>query len=955
MEDEKHQRYIKKIRQIDETLCPAVKSLIALANREKPTDDLLWDRFKDPVDRMPVFFPPWVSEYKRPQPGFYLLTRARCCSTLLRIERIRRRFPMLKKEALEKTPEVLIENTFVPAKKNGLDDYARRLQSQTFGLLNPLTASQVLSVLMDAGESRAHSGIGFLAFFAMTWPLYRLFPVSVARGAYLGPGNPTAYVTAKCLLPIEKLRRVCRWRAGLFSRIGGALKEIDELSKKKPDPYTSWEFTATLDKLSNLLFETSELAIDPKALKQCSKDINALAGEHGPKIDAQACLNKVTEFLVSALKAVSANIEGVANEAQPLVHAVKEQIVDKLELGELWNGELAVNLRLELGHEWSGQGVYWNDLYAAAQKAHNTCERALQILKGSFESCKATLVDNSVQSVSSALICLAKANEELADLFSREFRDHARWCRTVVDREIAHISAKNYTDFDPAELVSGIAVAVRWGEMTSSLEVRDAVEKALKGARKDGSWKPGQPFYTKERGLTAVPVTSDIVWTLATAVAKYPEITAADSIFEQYVDWLRRTQTEVKALLPPIASDPKPKPVDVIGWPSERAREPRSVDLWATALAINALLEIRGLFEYRLWQLCEERFTVSRPQKRFGEMDPVDLGAKHESRIQRRLVEFSRRARGDAYKDADYAFVLHGPPGSSKTSLAEALATEMRTASTSESRLIRITPADFTRLGEERLDYEARVIFELLQSVRGVTVLFDEIDDLIRRRRPGKEPTFIKLVVPAMLNRLQDLRDACPRQELCILVATNYIEQIELALLRKGRIDQSIPVVYPDPDSRRAVVCRHIDQDGSGTEVLAKYTDLIVNGTSGWPWKTLDELCRPVVDRARQGKFNASDPSTKGKIEILITEYKASLTDPNYEERISNLKLRSSQLRNELLHHWFAYAFGRSDYEAKLKMLYEEKLKTLDGDLVQEGMRVWDALGREGKKLKVGA
>src|SRR6185503_3152029 len=187
------------------------------------------------------------------------------------------------------------------------------------------------------------------------------------------------------------------------------------------------------------------------------------------------------------------------------------------------------------------------------------------------------------------------------------------------------------------------------------------------------------------------------------------------------------------------------------------------------ALSINALLEIRNLAEYRLWELCKKRFTVLSADMPLRDIDPVDLGATHPQRLHRKLEQMAYQARVKP-EDADYSIVLHGPPGSSKTKLAEALSAEMWKYSSkwgpNEPRLIRITPADFTRMGEDRLDSEARAIFDLLSGVRGVTILFDEIDDLLRQRNTGKDrPQFMDLVVPAMLNRLADLRAACPRQE----------------------------------------------------------------------------------------------------------------------------------------------------------------------------------------------
>jgi hypothetical protein len=231
------------------------------------------------------------------------------------------------------------------------------------------------------------------------------------------------------------------------------------------------------------------------------------------------------------------------------------------------------------------------------------------------------------------------------------------------------------------------------------------------------------------------------------------------------------------------------------------------IDLWTTAVTVNALMEIRDILERRALQLCEKRFSVARKLKTLEEVSPVDLGARHDQRLHRQLLEVVRKTRS-AEKSAKYSFVFHGPPGSSKTLLANALAQEMwqpRPALDHEILLIRITPADFTQQGGDRLDAEARFIFKLLSHTRRVTILFDEIDDLLRERLTPGEATFFKLVVPAMLNRLQDLRDVAEQQEICFILSTNFIDRIDPALIRRGRMDRAIPVPYPDAFSRYAI------------------------------------------------------------------------------------------------------------------------------------------------------
>lgn len=246
---------------------------------------------------------------------------------------------------------------------------------------------------------------------------------------------------------------------------------------------------------------------------------------------------------------------------------------------------------------------------------------------------------------------------------------------------------------------------------------------------------------------------------------------------------------------------------------------------------------------------------------------------------------------------AEYAFVLHGPPGSSKTAIAEALGREMWGGE--NTRFVRITPADFTRGGQEGLDREARFIFDLLSRVRRVTVFFDEIDDLLRLRSLGGEPSFIKLIVPAMLNRLQDLRDAAPRQEICFLLATNFIDNIEPALTRPGRIDAALPVPYPDAWSRESILERILEE----RTISGELRNEIVAGTAGWPWSTYKKLCDKLAAMP-----SITTEKADSEIRHLSTEFESS---DFYYFSVDRWKNASRPLMNEFIHESFSLSKDR--------------------------------------------
>src|SRR6185436_15758619 len=264
-------------------------------------------------------------------------------------------------------------------------------------------------------------------------------------------------------------------------------------------------------------------------------------------------------------------------------------------------------------------------------------------------------------------------------------------------------------------LVSAIAVAVKWNQMTTTLQISDAVSKALVGVRADGSWSAGQPFYSPNNAVGIWPVTSDVVLTLTDALAEHREVEVADAALFQYVDWLELTRSELNFPIKTASGNEHQKGNErAVGWASDRMRHRRKIHFPTTAFSVNALLKIRDLVEYRLWQLCEKRFTVIRSEDSSGlkKVTPVDLGAQHAHRLHRHLAWMAEAQRIGS-DNAEYSLVLHGPPGSSKTFIARALSVEMWKAtrqwgSKEGPRLIRITPADFTRMGEDRLDSEAR-------------------------------------------------------------------------------------------------------------------------------------------------------------------------------------------------------------------------------------------------------
>lgn len=811
--------WLERLRQVDRLLKPSVSTLVDIAE---------W-AMKRQGASMPLF----INDRSVTSEKFILLVHAVATSTIQRIYKGHRRFAWLDRrtatlrELNEEMPRRLEADK--SADRTSLE-FLRYAANDLFGALNPVTSSELFWAFIRAGEGFAHSGVGFLTFFGMLWSLSRRYPDETQAGAALEPSGPTTGTTAKCLIAIRGLLDALQTRGRLFRDAADLLPRIDGLAGKR-GPHATWQFTFELDLLAGKLFELSVYTINDKEFVAAGEDLLALTAflradseTSGPWIIARERLRRLLQDLELQQRKVFADAAAVVDELFP-------EIIACLKPGGPHEDLLPYCHKLAT----TGTDEYWADHARAADRARKVCADALRTLLEPFNQFDALPPSGSPPTdlLVEILAALSRSNLRVAEEVDESISDSVRWCRRAINEEIALGSARNWTEFDPVGLISGVAIAQKWDQI-SRPEAEDAIRHSLEGALSDGSWNRGQPIFLQERVLGVWPTTPDIVLMLVTAVNAEPEITVADEKIIAFVDWLERTMMQFLW---------REGGIHVAGWSSELDREPNIIDFWNTSVSINALFEIRQLIETRIWHLCQRRFTILPHGRMLRDVAPVDLGALHEKRLHRRLMKMARWSElEDKYDQEDYSIVLHGPPGSSKTAVVEGLGTEMWKGIRHAPRIIRITPADFIRQGEDRLDSEARMIFELIGHVRGVTILFDEIDDFLRQRIAGEELRFLKLIVPAMLNRLQDLRDTAPRQEICFVIATNFVDKIEPALLRPGRIDSVVPVTYPDAFSREAI----LEQNAGKLGLARRQIDEILEQTVAWPWSTFNRMTKEL-------------------------------------------------------------------------------------------------------------
>ncbi|MEM0115511.1 MAG: CDC48 family AAA ATPase [Fervidicoccaceae archaeon] len=182
--------------------------------------------------------------------------------------------------------------------------------------------------------------------------------------------------------------------------------------------------------------------------------------------------------------------------------------------------------------------------------------------------------------------------------------------------------------------------------------------------------------------------------------------------------------------------------------------------------------------------------------------------------------------------------LLFGPPGTGKTMLAKAAATE------SEANFIAVRGPEILSKWVGESEKAIREIFRRARQYSPVIVFFDELDALTPIRGVSSDAYVTERVVSQLLTELDGIESL---DNVIVLAATNRPDIVDPALIRPGRIEKLIYIPPPNKDERIEIFRIH-----TKNMPLAKDVDLIklAEITEGYTGADIEALVREAGLRA---------------------------------------------------------------------------------------------------------
>jgi transitional endoplasmic reticulum ATPase len=219
----------------------------------------------------------------------------------------------------------------------------------------------------------------------------------------------------------------------------------------------------------------------------------------------------------------------------------------------------------------------------------------------------------------------------------------------------------------------------------------------------------------------------------------------------------------------------------------------------------------------------------------------------------------------DVFKKANTnppkGMLLYGVPGTGKTLLAKAVATE------SGVNFISVKGPSLISKYVGESERAIREVFKIAKQASPTILFFDEIDSIVPRRGSSSTDAHVtERVISQFLTEMDGIEEL---KGVIVLAATNRLDLIDPALLRSGRFDLLLELPKPDGRAREEIFKIH-----TKNKPLAKDVDLkeLAKESDGQVGSDIEFICQ----KASMLAIREYIENQKSKIKNQNLEFKIS-------------------------------------------------------------------------------